>query len=50
MRTVRVMIIVRAEVVSITALLTSVQLMKRSEANVMIFNFYDVLIITCSDF
>ena len=32
------MIIVRAEVVRITAVLTSVELMKRSEANVIIFN------------
>ena len=39
-----IMIIVRAEVVRITAVLTSVELMKRSEANVMSFNFYNVLI------
>ena len=50
MRTVGIMIIVRAEVVRITAVLTSVELMKRSEANVMSFNFYNVLISTCSDF
>ena len=38
MRTVGIMIIVRAELVRITAVLTSVELMKRSEANVIIFN------------
>ena len=45
MRTVGIMIVVRPVVVRITAVMTSRELMKRSEANVMIFTLQSVEII-----